>query len=274
MSALFSKLTTDPTWRISGDDRGHISPMSRDLCPPFQTTGGDDNPRMIENGIQARIRELLDERGMTAEAASRKAGLDKTYLRKLFERPNASPGTKALASLADALGTTVGYLVNGKDAPEAMAIRGEARAASVPLPPIATLPNDLPVRGTAAGSHLGGAFQFEGGIVDYVRRPPALLGAMNAYGLFIEGTSMVPEHNPGDLRFVHPDRPPRIGDSVIVQVRNGPNHEPEAMIGHLLRRTETTVFLGKLNPEATVQLKRETVISIHKVLTVNELFGV
>lgn len=85
---------------------------------------------------------------------------------------------------------------------------------------------------------------------------------------------MEPEHRPGDLRFIHPDRPPRIGDSVIVQTRNR-EHEPiAATIGHLLRRTATHIVIGKLNPPAEVHVKRDTVIALHKVLTLNELFGV
>lgn len=221
--------------------------------------------------LRDRIRNRLDETGMSPEEASRKAGLDKTYLRKLFERPASQPGAETLRKLADALDTTTAALLGeAKPAP----IVTDIRSAAVAVPPLTAMPNDLPVRGTAAGSHLRGAFELEAGIVDWVRRPPALSGAANAYALYIEGTSMVPEHNPGDLRIVHPDRPPRIGDSVVVQVRISRDAAIEATIGHLLRRTERAVIIGKLNPKAEVELKRDTVVAIHKVLTLNELFGV
>lgn len=101
-----------------------------------------------------------------------------------------------------------------------------------------------------------------------------MMGAKNLYAVYVEGTSMVPEHNPGDLRFVHPDRPPKVGDSVVLEIQYNGNDSKEGMIGRLLKRTEKSIFIGKLNPEATVELKRETVVSIHKVLTINELFGV
>ncbi len=221
--------------------------------------------------LRDRIRNRLDETGMSPEEASRKAGLDKTYLRKLFERPASQPGAETLRKLADALDTTTAALL-GEAKPQPIVT--DVRGAAVAVPPLTAMPNDLPVRGTAAGSHLRGAFELEPGIVDWVRRPPALAGAANAYALYIEGTSMVPEHNPGDLRIVHPDRPPRIGDSVIVQVRISRDAAIEATIGHLLRRTERAVIIGKLNPKAEVELKRETVVAIHKVLTLNELFGV
>ncbi len=127
--------------------------------------------------------------------------------------------------------------------------------------------------GTAAGSHLSGAFQLGDNVIDWARRPPAMNGARDLYALYVEGSSMEPEHRPGDLRFVHPGRPPRLGDSVIVQIRYAEHDPIQAMIGHLVRRTGDKVVIGKLNPEATVELKRGHVLAVHKVLTMNELFG-
>ena len=151
----------------------------------------------------------------------------------------------------------------------------DVRPAPVDMPPPARLPNDVPVKGTAAGSHLRGAFQLEvDTIVDWVRRPPALSGARHAYALFIEGSSMEPRYLPGDLVFVHPDRPPRPGDTVVVQAQAGPHAPVEATIGYLRRRTERAVVIAKINPAAEVELKADTVKAIHKVLTTNELFGV
>lgn len=225
--------------------------------------------------LRDRIRRRLDETGMSPEEASRKAGLDKTYLRKLFERPASQPGAETLARIAEALETTTAYLLGeAPQPPPQTAVVTDVRVAEVPVPPMLTMPNDIPVRGTAAGSHLRGAFELEEKEIDWIRRPPALAGAADAYALYIEGTSMVPEHNPGDLRIIHPHRPPRIGDSVVVQVKVSRNAAIEATIGHLLRRTERAVIIGKLNPKAEVELKRETVVAIHKVLTLNELFGV
>jgi phage repressor protein C with HTH and peptisase S24 domain len=254
---------------VIGDER----PARQGVFVPLsKRSNGDDIPRM-QNLLLKRIREHLDARGMTPEAASRRAGLDKTFLRKAFER-NGSMRAENLAAIAEALDTTTEELLRDDEAPRQPVRSGEVRLADVRVPARADMPNDVPVLGTAAGSHIGGAFQFEGGVIDYVRRPPALIGAAQAYALYVEGTSMVPEHNPGDLRFIHPGRPPRIGDSVVVQIRLQADSEIEATIGRLIRKTEKVVAIGKLNPQATVELKRETVVAVHKVLTLNDLFGV
>ena len=272
-------------------DRGQISGKSRDFCPPSGPAQGEYVPRMTTSAapdaetarrnrdLRARIRERLQVLGLSEEAASRAAGLDKTYLRKLFDRPDSSPRLDSLEKMAGVLGVTGEWLLHGRGEPPAPAATDkpaakELRPVDLALPPATAMPLDLPVMGTAAGSHARGAFQFEGGVIDYVRRPPALAGSKSAYALYIEGTSMEPEHRQGDLRFVHPDRPPRIGDSVVVQSRHNDLDGIEATIGHLVGRTATVVKIGKLNPTATVEIPRVFVVAVHKVLTVNDLFGV
>lgn len=179
--------------------------------------------------------------------------------------PDGSPPASAVGGPSDVV---VGF---GPPLPES-GVTGEVRRADVALPPLSEMPRDVPVYGTAAGSVVG-AFQFDG-VVDYVRRPPALMGVPVAYALYITGSSMEPEHNPGDLRFIHPGRPPRIGDTVIVQTKNHEADGITAYIKTLVRMNDAKVFLHQRNPEATIELDRRTVVAVHRVLTLNELFGV
>lgn len=239
----------------------------------------------MSNYTQEKLKRLIEQRGTTPGAVSLSAGLDKSYLRKLFERPDATPKFDTLIKLADVLDVPVGDLM---DPSEGVATgaglqgqrnypgagKAEFRQAQGLTPPgPMAMPADIPVMGTAAGSIIG-AFKLETGVIDYVRRPPALATARDIYAIFVEGESMSPEHKPGDLRFVNPHRPVMIGDSVIVQVKTNEHDPVEAYIGHLAKRTAEHVFIGKLNPVSTVRLSRGTVKAIHKVLTMNDLFGV
>lgn len=238
------------------------------------------------------LRAIRRARDLTLEQLGELIGTDASTVNKL-EKGSMRLTDKWLLPLCKALDVSADQLLNVPDAapgiipPDQRDITREQeiarqpglgdafRPAPVSIPVPRDMPNDVPVLGTAAGSHLRGAFQLdEANIVDWVRRPPALAGAKTAYAIYVEGSSMAPEHNAGDLRFVHPGRPPRIGDTVIVQLRNGPHEPIEASIGHYRRKTATQLVIGKLNPEAEVQLKLDIVIDIHKVLTMNELFGV
>jgi SOS-response transcriptional repressor LexA len=299
-----------------------------------------------KNELHERLRERIEALELTEEAASLRVGTDRSYFRKLFERPNSHPRTDTLQRIAAALETDVAWLTGGterrstggRSLPSDLGNTshlgfgsdggdhgpnpregssyshgdaggyggdstsgfggnsssgyggdsssgygggshnagpaGRSTGATPALPARVDMPLDVPVMGTAAGSHLKGAFQFEGGIVDYVRRPPALVGAKEIYGLYVEGTSMEPQYFPGDLIYLHPHRPARIGDIVVVQCRNGEHAPEEATLGIYRRKTERAIVIGKRNPAAEIEIPRERVTAIHRVLTTNELFGV
>jgi phage repressor protein C with HTH and peptisase S24 domain len=240
----------------------------------------------MSEDMKQRIRDRLEATGLSAEGASKKAGLSRSYLRLYLSRPGSAPRSDNLVRIAGVLETTPEWLLSGKGVSEARpgadagnglagssAGPADFRLADVRPPNRHEMPLDVPVLGTAAGS-VEGAFQFEGGVIDYVRRPPALLTARDIYAIYVEGSSMEPEHRPGDLRFINPHKPPRLGDSVVVQLKNGEDGSYEAMIGHLVRRTGDEVVLGKLNPPSEVALESHRIAAIHKLLDMNDLFGV
>ncbi|WP_187640103.1 helix-turn-helix transcriptional regulator [Bosea sp. F3-2] len=230
-----------------------------------------------QSPLVRRILERLDALQTNATAVSLTISDNKDLLRDILNGRTKNPRTDTIRKVADALGTTVEWLMEGDGEPAPAPLAGRptsnVRMAGVKAPVLATLARDVPVMGTAAGS-LGGAFQFEGGVVDYVARPPALVGAKNAYSMYVEGSSMVPEHNPGDLRFIHPDRKAHIGDSVVVTAKYSEHGPYESFIKHLVRRTETKLIVQQLNPPATIEFDMQFVASVHKVLTMNDLFGV
>jgi phage repressor protein C with HTH and peptisase S24 domain len=229
----------------------------------------DRIPHMTET-IHDRIQERLKALNISARAASLKADLSEDAIRKLVGNRDQLPTGKTLSGLARALETTEHWLMTGEDVPT---VKTDVSPAPVNLPPRAQMPNDVPVMGTAAGSHLKGAFQLTTDAIDYVRRPPALATARDIYALYVEGTSMEPQYNPGDLVYIHPHKPPRVGDAVIIQCRSS-GELMEARSGIYAKKNGETITIRKHNPQAEVELKRAHVVAVHKVLTLNELFGV
>lgn len=226
----------------------------------------------MNEALKTRIETRLQQLGKSARGASLEVSTNPDLIRNILTGKSDQPRIDTVAKIAQALETSAEWLTGRSELVDAP-IKGDVRHADIRHLPPMQMPNDVPVRGTAAASHLKGAFQLDEAAIDWARRPPAMAGAKDLYALYVEGTSMEPEHRPGDLRFVHPGKPPRIGDSVIVQMKYSEADGIEATIGHLLRRSGTTLFIGKLNPAATVELKQQHVIAVHKVLTLNELFG-
>lgn len=221
--------------------------------------------------IHDRIKERLAATGLSAAAASQKAGLSRDAVRKLLTNDGQLPTGKTLTGLAAALETSEQWLLTGAgDSPP----RQEVRPAEIEFPARSEMSKDVPVLGTAAGSHERGAFQLSADPIDYVRRPPALAGAKDVYSLYVEGSSMEPQFWPGDLVYIHPHKHPRFGDAIVVQRHISDAGEVEATIGLYVKKTADAIVIRKHNPPAEIEIKRETVSHYHKVLTLNELFGV
>lgn len=148
------------------------------------------------------------------------------------------------------------------------------KQAGVEPPSMYSMPKDVPVLGSTACNHTLGAFKLEARAIDYVRRPLGLFGSNDVYGLYMEGNSMEPKFFIGDLVFVHPRRPARIGAAVVVQFIKEDGDYPQAMIGVLYRRTADNVELQKYNPPAIIKIPAKNVQLIHCILTNNELYDI
>lgn len=227
-----------------------------------------DNPHM-ENKVLDTIRQVIDELGITPEEAAKRSGLERSYFRKLFER-GTTPKLDTMRKIAAGLDVPLDRLSGDSPSFDSKENSGK----NLRMPDRHEMPNDVPVLGTAAGSHLRGAFQITPDPVDFVRRPPALMGARDIYSLYVEGESMIPQFWPADLLFVSPHKPVKVGDPVVLQSQLNGNGSIEATIGIFLRRTSDWIVIQKHNPRAEVEISRSTIISMHKVLTMNELFGV
>jgi SOS-response transcriptional repressor LexA len=155
------------------------------------------------------------------------------------------------------------------------------------MPPMQSLAKDVPVLGSclAAPLHLPQVpediEQIEMGLVDvveYVRRPPAMVGNRGLYALYVQTNSMEPRHHAGALIFVDPRRPPAVGDDVIVQLRDGNGHDGDervvcALLKTLVRRTLAGLELRQYNPPLEFFVPAERIKAVHRVPELAELMG-
>lgn len=112
------------------------------------------------------------------------------------------------------------------------------------------------------------------GDMGHVRRPPVLAGIKKAYAVYVIGESMEPKYRAGDLIFVNPARPPRPGDAVVIQIRDGEHADIVAYVKVLERFDDRRVVCRQYNPDSTVEYPRHVVVAVHRVLDNNDLFGI
>ncbi len=226
-----------------------------------------------------RVERRLREAGLSPRRASLLITDQKNpdILRTMKAGRSAMPEPPTLLRLAELLQVSVEWIVGTETrAPQPY---DESRA-GMPTPsdrellPMGAweMPVDLPVLGTVSASVVG-SFTISGDVVEYVRRPPGLRTARNAYAVYVRGSSMEPRHRPGDLLFISPDRPAVAGDDVVVQQRNHDQAPVECLLKTLVRETADAIVARQLNPPGEIEFRRATIIGVHRVLTTRELFG-
>jgi len=210
------------------------------------------------------LRVKLAEHRLSMKEASEKIGRNHAYLQQYFERsiPAVLP-EDVRDSLEALLGLDAGVL--REPAPS----RGGPRPPIVRLPPINSS-DRIRVMGVAEGGS-DGRSQWNGEIVDWVTRPPALSGAPNGYATYVIGTSMEPRYHPGEMVFVHPGKPVNIGAYVLVQLKPPAEGEPPlALIKRLAKRTTTKIVLEQFNPPKQIDIPARDVVSIHRIVASGE----
>ena len=229
------------------------------------------NYSQMASDIAKRIQQRLDELGLSARAASLRATGSDGTIRMILSGKTANPRSDTLAKLAPVLETSVEWLM-GETA--RLPSGSEIRPANVPLPARDAMPRDVPVFGTVAGSELGkGAFQLTTDVVEYVRRPPGLATVKDAYALYVEGESMSPKFEPGELVYVHPHRKVVSGDYVVIQEPDGDHGEPRGFIKQYLRQTAKLLQTQQFNPASKVDFVIRPGLKWHRVMSLSDLMG-
>jgi len=124
----------------------------------------------------------------------------------------------------------------------------------------------LPVLGEAVGG-VDGRYLFNGTVLDYVACPPSLENVTGAYAVYVSGESMSPRYRPGEVVWVHPHKPARRGDDVIVQIH--PDEEgvaPYGFIKEFVGWAGSSLTLRQYNPESQIKFDRADVVSVHPIV--------
>ena len=259
-------------------------PFFQDILPKVKKPFLRHFPDMTK---RADIKALRKQAGLTQTGLAEAIGwTDQSAISKLERGERAS--TRLKLRLAQFFNVPVESIIDGESlAPDGLQTSGytfdnipspnaaPADPQTAPLPPRSQMGADVPVYGTAAGSLGTGAFQLDmESQIDRVRRPPGVANATDVYAMYVTGDSMEPKYASGDLIYVSARRPARVGDDVVVQTRTSEDADPQAFVKRLARRTEKTLMLEQHNPSATIEVPTGTVVTVHRVFTLNDLFGV
>lgn len=223
----------------------------------------------IRDDWKERLTAAVEQAGGNKKGLSLAAGLNETFLRDVFKR-GTRPSLENAEKISVPLKLGIGEWFIEQE--PSLAQPNAVIVGDVEIPAREEMPRDVPVQGIAVGG-LDGRFAFEGGVIDYLRRPPRLRGITTAYGIYVSGDSMSPWRRNGEPVYVHPGQPVKITDRVVVQCGER-GIVSEAYVKELVRRTATELRLKQYNPADELVIPMKRVIHIHRVLDWPELLGI
>jgi len=221
--------------------------------------------------MENRIKEWRDRRKLTQEQLGQMVGSSGQQIYKL-EKSQRSLRQYWLEKLALALQVEPHELLpQVKQAPGL----SESQAFNLPYTNIDKTriitdelvgERDLPVYGSASGGP--GQMVISYDPIEYVRRPSILLHVRGGFAMYVIGDSMNPRYYTGDMILIHPTRPPRPQDFVLVVLQNG-NHDSgefEVMVKRLIKMDESKVSLEQFNPSDSFEIPRAHVQKVMKIV--------
>lgn len=193
----------------------------------------------------SRLRRLRKAKGLTQAQLASKVGLGQSAI------GNIEAGTRgygaSVATIADALGVSAGYLLLTDATDERFALPDGAIQ-------VAAKPRRVWVVGKGAGG-LAERVWDDG---DYPVGATEDFGEITspdpqAFLVRVEGASMWPKYEPGNFALVEPNTPPEVEDVVLVRLTTG-----ETMIKRLLSQRNGYVF-GSFNEQVRLEYPPEAI---------------
>ncbi len=215
---------------------------------------------------QARRKVNLSQQALADGFKISKAAVSK------WESGVTVPDRRKMQQLAHTLGVPVDELRNMADQddgtkqgdlPAALVTRPPRTPEAPPQSPSGTAP-PLRVYGSAE-SGPDGAFVLSSDPVAWIARDARLVGVVDAFAVYVQGTSMNHAYEPGNLLLVNPGAQPISGDDVLL-VREERDGTMRALVRRLVRYNSTTWTVKQFNPEKTYGLPRSRWQRAHLVI--------
>lgn len=167
-----------------------------------------------------------------------------------------------------------GVMLTSQDLPPKGTLSPHVRPAHIPLLDPTTFPKDVPVLYTSLSPE-STRFLISDRAIDYVRRPPGIANAEGVASIYIVDDSMSPRFRPGELVYLSSTRPPARGEYVLVELNTAEKTATEwpAEIREFDKWTSDTLACHMYNPHRKIEIPREKIRKVWRVIPWNEVIG-
>jgi phage repressor protein C with HTH and peptisase S24 domain/DNA-binding XRE family transcriptional regulator len=207
------------------------------------------------------VRRWRQDHGLSQPQLARQLGVTQQAVQQLEAGGTKQP--RYLLRLARLMEVDPGALIEGEVVAAPPTPEVAPNAAGPVAAPLGQ--RDLPVYASAQAGPDGMRVQYEP--IEWIERPAPLAGVPGAFAMYVVNDSMEPRYRQGDLLLIHPQRPVRRGQDVLL-IQAAADNEHDAFIKELVALDARRVVLRQLNPEKTFEVPRERVSGLHLVVGV------
>lgn len=200
-----------------------------------------------------RLGERMEQLDTNPTAVGKEAGLSASAVRNIFEGKSKNPRSDTIAAIAKVLKTTPAYLL-GQEAPSETVPSDMLVPSIRPDPKFFDESKPLPVFASAEGGD--GALILSSDPIDHIPRPAILANVKDAFGVVIEGESMVRSYRPGDVAWINTSLGARRDEDCIFRGFNNETGEARAVIKVLVNWSSTEWTVEQLNPPKRYKISR------------------
>ena len=215
-----------------------------------------------------RIREWRLKRGLSMQALAERVDTSRQQIHKLErgERRLTEDWMRRVASILDCAPAD---LLSAPSAVRtgAAGFAETSRRAGEEIGDMQSVSFDrddpIPVYASAQGGPDGTLLAYEP--IEFVDRPEPLFGVRNAFAMYVVSDSMEPKYSQGALLLIHPGRPVRQNDYVLI-VKQSEDGEHSAMVKQLVRMETHRMVVRQFNPPLEFELHRRDIASVSLVI--------
>ena len=201
------------------------------------------------------IRAAREAKGMSQDDLARAVGLTQPSIVKI--ESGRTVRSKYLPEIRQQLNIEQNYA-----AASVAAVDGPVHYKALPI--IVDAINTIPLFASAEGGE--GALVISAEEIDRVPRPYTLEHVKEAYAILIEGESMDPAFEPGDIAWVNPQLGARRNHDVILYGSDRVDGEARALIKRIVSATDENWTVRQYNPPKQFSLSRAKWGICHRVV--------
>ena len=237
-----------------------------------------------------RITQAREAAGLTQEGLGKTLKVTRVSVSN-WERDQNLPKGKRLEAVATALGVSIPWILSGSGEGPQFERKTALNQPHNPDDNLEQLTSNvrgqliektrdtdwhkremIRVMGTGQGGDGDGFFEWNGEVIDHVKRPPQLDGRQRVFAIYLAGDSMYPALRDGALIYVDANLKPRIGRDVLIELKPPADGEaPKALVKRVVALGSDFIKVEQFNPPRTFTIRKDDIRHAYLVLEIEEL---